>query len=63
MFYCTGKTIVAVPTTDGVQSKQLRDKLKELETEIEKFRIENAKLNALRSEREQVTLLNTILHY
>ena len=39
---------------EGVQSKVLRDKLMELETEIEKFRSENAALTKLRKEREEV---------
>ena len=39
---------------DGVQSKILRDKLMELETEIERFRSENAALTKLRKEREEV---------
>ncbi|XP_060576388.1 centromere protein J-like [Ruditapes philippinarum] len=38
---------------DGVQSKILRDKLIELEREIEKFRNENKHLATLRNEREQ----------
>ncbi|XP_013399795.1 centromere protein J-like isoform X2 [Lingula anatina] len=37
----------------GVQSKVLRDKLMELETEIERFRQENAALAKLRKEREE----------
>ncbi|KAH9489862.1 hypothetical protein Btru_051772 [Bulinus truncatus] len=41
------------PQSDGVQSKILRDKLKELEVEIEKFRSENANLEKLRREREE----------
>ena len=42
-------------TADGVSSKRVRDKLAELETEIEKFRQENASLERLRREREQVS--------
>ncbi|XP_025091512.1 centromere protein J-like isoform X1 [Pomacea canaliculata] len=38
---------------DGVQSKVLRDKLAELEAEIERFRNENAALEKLRREREE----------
>ena len=40
---------------DGIQSKALRDKLVELEREIERFRKENASLEALRKEREEVS--------
>ncbi|XP_069136319.1 centromere protein J-like isoform X2 [Argopecten irradians] len=40
-------------TGDGVQSKILREKLAELEKEIEKFRSENANLEKLRKEREE----------
>ena len=39
---------------DGIQSKILREKLAELEAEIEKFRTENATLEKLRREREEV---------
>ncbi len=38
---------------DGAQSKVLRDKLAELETEIERFRTENTGLTKLRKEREE----------
>ncbi|XP_070203856.1 centromere protein J-like isoform X2 [Littorina saxatilis] len=38
---------------DGIQSKVLREKLAELETEIEKFRTENAALDKLRRDREE----------
>ncbi|XP_064612712.1 centromere protein J-like isoform X2 [Liolophura sinensis] len=41
------------PMNDGIQSKVLRDKLAELETEINKFRAENANLERLRKEREE----------
>ncbi|XP_072043257.1 centrosomal P4.1-associated protein-like [Amphiura filiformis] len=41
------------PIGDGVQSKLLRDKLAELEDEIERFRKENAMLAKLREEREK----------
>ena len=41
---------------DGIQSKVLREKLAELEAEIEKFRTENATLEKLRREREEVGL-------
>lgn len=44
-----------VPVGDGIQSKVLRDKLIELEREIERFRKENANLEALRKEREEVS--------
>ncbi|XP_050408223.2 centromere protein J isoform X2 [Patella vulgata] len=43
----------ATKTTDGIQSKILRDKLAELEKEIERFRNENAVLDKLRKEREE----------
>ncbi|XP_067650428.1 centromere protein J-like isoform X2 [Haliotis asinina] len=39
---------------DGVQSKILRDKLSELDKEIEKFRNENAGLEKLRKDREEL---------
>ena len=39
---------------DGVQAKMLRDKLAEMEREIERFRQENATLEKLRKEREEV---------
>uniref|UniRef100_A0A2C9JNJ7 Centromere protein J C-terminal domain-containing protein n=1 Tax=Biomphalaria glabrata TaxID=6526 RepID=A0A2C9JNJ7_BIOGL len=39
--------------SDGVQSRILREKLKELEVEIERFRSENANLDKLRREREE----------
>ena len=39
---------------EGIQSKVLREKLAELESEIEKFRSENAALEKLRKEREEV---------
>ena len=41
---------------DGIQSKVLRDKLAELEREIEKFRAENMNLDKLRKEREEVSM-------
>ena len=41
----------SVPT---VQSQAVREKLKQLETEIEKFRAENAALAKMRVEREEV---------
>ena len=41
---------------DGVQSTALRDKLAELEKEISRFRKENANLESLRREREEVRL-------
>lgn len=41
---------------DGIQSKALRDKLIELEREIEKFRNENSHLAKLRTQREEVTI-------
>ena len=46
--------VVERPIGDGVQSKLLRDKLAELENEIERFRKENAMLAKLRDEREKV---------
>lgn len=39
---------------DTIQSIAVREKLKELEAEIEKFRTENAALAKMRSEREEV---------
>ena len=41
---------------EGVQSKLLRDKLAELEQEIERFRTENSNLGKLRKEREEVRI-------
>lgn len=41
-------------STDAVQSIAVRQKLKELETEIDKFRSENAALAKMRAEREEV---------
>ena len=41
-------------SSDGVQSKLIRDKLMQLENEIDKFKSENAALNRLRKEREEV---------
>ena len=41
-------------STDTVQSIAVRQKLKELETEIDKFRSENAALAKMRAEREEV---------
>ena len=49
--------------TEGIQSKQLRDKLMELETEIEKFRSENAALTKLRTEREEVRFYKSRLFH
>lgn len=46
----------SVSVGDGIQSKVLREKLAELEAEIEKFRTENATLEKLRREREEVGL-------
>ncbi|XP_071945251.1 centrosomal P4.1-associated protein-like [Antedon mediterranea] len=43
----------AIPLGQGVQSKLLRDKLCELEKEIERFRTENSALAKLRAEREK----------
>lgn len=50
------KLQMAVTTNvgDGVPSKLMREKLAELETEIERFRSENAALEKLRKEREEV---------
>ena len=39
---------------DTIQSTAVREKLKELETEIDKFRTENAALAKMRGEREEV---------
>lgn len=39
---------------DTIQSMAVREKLKELETEIDKFRSENAALAKMRTEREEV---------
>lgn len=39
---------------DTIQSMAVREKLKELETEIDKFRAENVALAKMRSEREEV---------
>ena len=39
----------------GIQSGILREKLKELDVEIEKFRSENSNLEKLRREREEVS--------
>lgn len=55
------KTASQTATGDGVQSKVLRDKLIELEREIEKFRNENSHLAKLRTEREEVC--TTVLFY
>ena len=41
-------------TSDAVQSIAVRQKLKELESEIDKFRTENAVLAKMRTEREEV---------
>lgn len=41
-----------------MQSKVLREKLAELEKEIEKFRSENVNLDKLRKEREEVITFN-----
>ena len=43
---------------DGVSSKLIRDKLMQLENEIEKFKSENAALNKLRKEREEVKYIH-----
>lgn len=48
------------PVNDGIQSKVLRDKLAELEAEINKFRAENANLERLRKEREEVRHRRTV---
>lgn len=47
----------------GIQCKQLRDKLAELEQEIEKFRSENNTLGRLRKEREDVSKFSGILPF
>lgn len=41
-------------SSEAVQSIAVRQKLKELETEIDKFRSENAALAKMRAEREEV---------
>ena len=41
-------------SVDTIQSMAVREKLKELETEIDKFRTENAALAKMRTEREEV---------
>jgi len=41
-------------TKVGLQSKELRDRLLALEAEIEQFRRENAALEKLRKDREEV---------
>ena len=41
-------------SVDTIQSMAVREKLNELETEIDKFRSENAALAKMRSEREEV---------
>ncbi|XP_059154868.1 centromere protein J-like [Physella acuta] len=46
-------TVQPVQSTDGIQSSILREKIKNLEIEIEKFRSENAKLEKLSREREE----------
>lgn len=51
------QTINHTAANDGVQSKVLREKLAELEKEIEKFRSENVNLDKLRKEREEVLTL------
>ncbi|XP_063448063.1 centromere protein J-like [Mytilus trossulus] len=47
------QTVNHTAANDGVQSKVLREKLAELEKEIEKFRSENINLDKLRKEREE----------
>ncbi|XP_071180159.1 centrosomal P4.1-associated protein-like isoform X1 [Mytilus edulis] len=47
------QTVNHTAANDGVQSKVLREKLAELEKEIEKFRSENVNLDKLRKEREE----------
>lgn len=54
------KTKTGDSATDAVQSVAVRQKLKELETEIEKFRSENAALAKMRAEREEVRKTNVI---
>ena len=49
------------PVGDGLQSMQLREKLKQLEQEIEKFRVANQDLATQRREREQVRYRNVFL--
>ena len=41
-------------SSEAIQSIAVRQKLKELETEIDKFRSENAALAKMRAEREEV---------
>ena len=48
---------------EAVQSIAVRQKLKELETEIDKFRTENAALAKMRAEREEVRERNGFSAY
>ena len=48
------KVASQLPLGEGLQSKMLRDKLAELDREIEKFRAENLTLQNLRKDREEV---------
>ena len=48
---------------EAVQSIAVRQKLKELETEIDKFRSENAALAKMRAEREEVRERNGFSAY
>ena len=50
------QSVNSTVTNDGIQSKVLRDKLAELEREIEKFRAENVNLDKLRKAREEVSM-------
>ena len=50
------QAVTASNVGDGMQSKVLREKLAELETEIEKFRAENSALERLHKEREEVVI-------
>lgn len=48
-------------SSEAIQSIAVRQKLKELETEIDKFRSENAALAKMRAEREEVREGNSFL--
>ncbi|KAK3083774.1 hypothetical protein FSP39_002942, partial [Pinctada imbricata] len=47
------QSVTSAATSDGVQSKLMREKLTQLEMEIEKFKNENLNLERLRKEREE----------
>ena len=48
-------------SVDTIQSMAVREKLKELETEIDKFRSENAALAKTRTEREEVRVTSQLV--